>query len=162
AFIAAPRERTRHLNLQGRVFLHNYNHSADTTKSTLELIMTAPMVVANWINLQYYASMVNNRLWGSGNKVTHNVVGTFGIQQGNGGDLQAGLPLQSVHNGETWMHEPVRLSVLIEAPRSDIDAVIAKHESVRQLVENGWLHLFAIEEGNVILRKQPRVGWTMS
>ena len=160
AFIAAPRERTRHLNLGGRVFLHNYRHSADTTKSTLELIMTAPMVVANWINLQYYASTVNNRLWGSGNKVTHNVVGTFGIQQGNGGDLQAGLPLQSVHNGETWMHEPVRLSVLIEAPRTDIDAVIAKHESVRQLVENGWLHLFAIEdEGRVIVRRHSSESW---
>ena len=160
AFIAAPRERTRHLNLGGRVFLHNYNHSADTTKSTLELIMTAPMVVANWINLQYYASTVNNRLWGSGNKVTHNVVGTFGIQQGNGGDLQAGLPLQSVHNGERWMHEPVRLSVLIEAPRTDIDAVIAKHESVRQLVENGWLHLFAIEEeGRVIVKRELGSEW---
>jgi uncharacterized protein YbcC (UPF0753/DUF2309 family) len=160
AFIAAPRERTRQLNLGGRVFLHNYNHSADTTKSTLELIMTAPMVVANWINLQYYASTVNNRLWGSGNKVTHNVVGTFGIQQGNGGDLQAGLPLQSLHNGETWMHEPLRLSVFIEAPSSDIDAVITNHESVRQLVENGWLHLFAIEdEGRVILRRVGAGEW---
>lgn len=154
AFIAAPRERTRHLDLKGRVFLHNYHHAADTAKSTLELIMTAPMIVANWINLQYYASTVNHGLWGSGNKVIHNVVGTFGIQQGNGGDLQAGLPWQSVHNGETWMHEPVRLSVFLEAPRADIDAVIAKHENVRQLVENGWLHLFAIEEeGAVILRR---------
>jgi uncharacterized protein YbcC (UPF0753/DUF2309 family) len=154
AFIVAPRERTRSLNLQGRAFLHNYNHRTDTTKSTLELIMTAPMIVTNWINLQYYASTVNNRLWGSGNKVTHNVVGTFGIQQGNGGDLQSGLPLQSLHDGEKWMHEPLRLSVFIEAPRSDIESVIAKHESVRQLVENAWLHLFAIEdEGRLILRR---------
>ena len=160
AFIAAPRDRTKGLNLGGRVFLHNYNHDADTTKSTLELIMTAPMVVANWINMQYYASTVNNRLWGSGNKVTHNVVGTFGIQQGNGGDLQAGLPLQSVHDGEKWMHEPVRLSVFIEANRADIDAVITKHESVRQLVDNGWVHLFAIEdEGQTILRHLPGGGW---
>jgi len=154
AFIVAPRERTQSLNLQGRAFLHNYDHRTDTTKSTLELIMTAPMIVTNWINLQYYASTVNNRLWGSGNKVTHNVVGTFGIQQGNGGDLQSGLPLQSLHDGEKWMHEPLRLSVFIEAPRSDIEAVIAKHESVRQLVENAWLHLFAIEdEGRIILRR---------
>jgi uncharacterized protein YbcC (UPF0753/DUF2309 family) len=99
AFIAAPRERTRHLNLGGRVFLHNYRHSADTMKSTLELIMTAPMVVANWINLQYYASTVNNRLWGSGNKVTHNVVGTFGIQQGNGGEAEQGEQAEKGHGG---------------------------------------------------------------
>ena len=160
AFIVAPRDRTRSLNLQGRAFLHNYDHRSDTTKSTLELIMTAPMIVTNWINLQYYGSTVNNRLWGSGNKVTHNVVGTFGIQQGNGGDLQSGLPLQSLHDGEKWMHEPLRLSVFIEAPRSDIDAVIAKHESVRQLVENGWLHLFAIEdEGRIILRRSEGGMW---
>lgn len=160
AFIVAPRERTRSLNLQGRAFLHNYDHRADTTKSTLELIMTAPMIVTNWINMQYYASTVNNQLWGSGNKVTHNVVGTFGIQQGNGGDLQSGLPLQSVHNGETWMHEPLRLSVFIEAPRADIDAVITKHESVRQLVDNGWLHLFSIEEqGQLISKRQACDSW---
>lgn len=159
AFIAAPRERTKGLNLGGRVFLHNYNHASDTTKSTLELIMTAPMVVANWINMQYYASTVNNRLWGSGNKVTHNVVGTFGILQGNGGDLQAGLPLQSVHDGEKWMHEPVRLSVFIEADRSDLEAVIAKHESVRQLVNNGWVHLFAIEEEGSDILRYTQDGW---
>jgi uncharacterized protein YbcC (UPF0753/DUF2309 family) len=64
AFIVAPRERTYHLNLKGRVFLHNYIHAADTTKSTLELIMTAPMIVTNWINLQYYASTVNNQALG--------------------------------------------------------------------------------------------------
>ncbi|TDU72979.1 hypothetical protein EI77_01445 [Prosthecobacter fusiformis] len=160
AFIAAPRERTRSLNLHGRVFLHNYSHTDDSTKSTLELIMTAPMVVTNWINLQYYASTVNNRLWGSGNKVIHNVVGTFGIQQGNGGDLQTGLPLQSVHNGENWMHEPLRLSVFIEAPRGDIDMVIAKHEGVSQLVDNGWLHLFCIEDqGRLILKRQACGSW---
>jgi uncharacterized protein YbcC (UPF0753/DUF2309 family) len=103
---------------------------------------------------------VNNRFWGSGTKVTHNVVGTFGIQQGNGGDLRAGLPLQSVHNGEDWVHEPVRLSVFIESPREHMDQVLQKHESVRQLVENGWLHLFAIEqEGALILRRLADGSW---
>lgn len=160
AFIVAPRERTQGLNLQGRVFLHNYNHETDTTKSTLELIMTAPMIVTNWINLQYYASTVNNRLWGSGSKVTHNIVGTFGIQQGNGGDLRAGLPMQSLHNGETWMHEPLRLSVFIEAPCADIDAILTRHENVRHLVENGWLHLYSIQEkGKLIQRRKTDGTW---
>lgn len=154
AFIAAPRERTRGLDLKGRVFLHNYRHAEDTTLGTLELILTAPMVVASWINYQYFASTVNNAFWGSGTKVTHNVVGAFGIQQGNGGDLKLGLPLQSVHDGEKWVHEPLRLSVFIEAPVADLEAMIAKHEGVRQLFDNGWLHLFAIEdEGRRIQRR---------
>jgi uncharacterized protein YbcC (UPF0753/DUF2309 family) len=146
AFIAAPRERTKSLNLGGRAFLHNYDFRNDGDGSILELIMTAPMVVASWINLQYFASTVNNSQFGSGNKVIHNVVGTFGVWQGNGGDLQVGLPMQSVHNGRKWMHEPLRLSVFIEAPRHQIDQVIENHESVRNLLDHGWLHLIAIED----------------
>jgi uncharacterized protein YbcC (UPF0753/DUF2309 family) len=145
AFIAAPRERTRGLNLGGRTFLHNYDANLDADKSTLELIMVAPMIVASWINLQYYGSTVNNRLFGSGNKVLHNVVGTFGVWQGNGGDLQSGLPLQSVHDGTRWMHEPLRLNVFIEADRRAIESIIAKQAGVRELIENGWVNLFAMD-----------------
>jgi uncharacterized protein YbcC (UPF0753/DUF2309 family) len=160
AFIAAPRLRTKAAHLGGRVFLHNYDHRADTDDSTLELIMVAPMVVANWINLQYYASTVNNRVFGSGNKVTHNVVGTLGVCQGNGGDLQTGLPLQSVHDGTKWVHEPLRLHVFIEAPRNRIAGVLARHPDVRELVENGWLLLFAIEDaGEYYYRWQPGGRW---
>jgi uncharacterized protein YbcC (UPF0753/DUF2309 family) len=146
AFIAAPRARTKGLNLGGRTFLHNYEASRDPDKSTLELIMVAPMVVASWINLQYYGSTVDNRLFGSGNKVLHNVVGTFGVWQGNGGDLQPGLPLQSLHDGTRWVHEPLRLNVFIEAEPGDIQSVLAKQTGVRELVENGWVILFAMNE----------------
>jgi len=162
AFIAAPRERTQRLNLKGRVFLHDYSPDADPQKSTLELIMTAPMVVANWINLQYYASTVNNRIWGSGNKVTHNVVGTFGVQQGNGGDLQTGLPLQSVHNGHDWVHEPLRLSVIIEAARSDVFAVLQKHDHVRHLVEHEWLYLFVLEDSGRAIYQYRNQAWELT
>lgn len=160
AFIAAPRLRTQAANLGGRVFLHNYDHRADGDDSTLELIMVAPMVVANWINLQYYASTVNNAIFGSGNKVTHNVVGTIGVCQGNGGDLQTGLPLQSIHDGTKWVHEPLRLHVFIEAPHERIAAILAKHENVRHLVDNGWILLFAIEDdGQTLLRCLPGMNW---
>lgn len=146
AFVAAPRARTKAARFDGRVFLHTYDHRADPGDSTLELIMVAPMVVANWINLQYYASTVNNRAFGSGNKVLHNVVGTLGVCQGNGGDLQTGLPLQSLHDGTRWVHEPLRLHVFIEAPRERIAAILSRHDHVRQLVDHGWLLLFAIED----------------
>ena len=115
-FIAAPRERTRHVNLGGRAFLHDYDPAFNPLGSTSELIMTAPMVVASWINLQYFASTVDARRFGSGNKVISNVVGTLGVLQGNGGDLQTGLPYQSVHNGKNFVHDSLRLSIFIEAP----------------------------------------------
>jgi uncharacterized protein YbcC (UPF0753/DUF2309 family) len=93
--------------------------------------------------MQYYASTVDNARYGSGNKVLHNVVGgRLGVFEGNGGDLRIGLPLQSLHDGQRWMHTPQRLSVFIEAPRAGIEAVIAKHELVRQLLHHRWLFLF--------------------
>ena len=107
--------------------------------------MTAPMLVTNWINMQYYASTVDNRLYGSGNKVLHNVVGgRIGVFEGNGGDLRIGLPLQSLHDGHELRHIPLRLSVFIEAPQSSIGAIIQKHKIVRDLVHNQWIHLFQI------------------
>ncbi len=145
AFLIAPRTRSRGLDLQGRVFLHEYQSASDPNGSVLESIMTAPMLVTNWINMQYYASTVDNRQYGSGNKVLHNVVGgRLGVFEGNGGDLRIGLPLQSLHDGRTLRHTPLRLSVFIEARQSAISAIILKHEVVRNLVHNAWIHLFHI------------------
>ena len=145
-FLAAPRGRSRAANLHGRCFLHEYRAGLDPEGAVLEQIMTAPMIVAHWINMQYYASVVDPQRWGSGNKVLHNVVGgNIGVFEGNGGDLRIGLPLQSVHNGEKWMHDPLRLSVWLEAPQAFIDRVLARHDKVRQLVEGGWIHLLRID-----------------
>ena len=83
------------------------------------------------------ASTVDNFRYGSGNKVLHNVVsGHLCAFEGNGGDLRIGLPMQSLHDGERWVHAPLRLSVFIEAPRAAIEGVLRKHEKVRAPVDN--------------------------
>lgn len=162
-FIAAPRSRSQAIDLQGRCFLHDYDWRQDHDNRILELIMTAPMVVANWINLQYYASTVDNQRYGSGNKVLHNVVGGhIGVFEGNSGDLRIGLPMQSLHDGRQWVHTPLRLSVFIEAPRDRIDAVIAAHETVRQLVENRWLYLFRIDSDSNVVESWVQGEWHAS
>lgn len=158
AFIVAPRSRTRHLNLAGRAFLHDYAWQQDSRGDVLELIMTAPMIVAHWINLQYFASTVDPDRFGSGNKLLHNVAcGRIGVFEGNTGDLRIGLPRQSVHDGTRWMHTPLRLSVFIEAPRDMIENVLAQHSTVRQLIENEWLYLFRIGEPDI--ERWHAAGW---
>ncbi len=160
AFIVAPRQRTRHMDLGGRSFLHDYDWRLDTDLSVLTLIMTAPMVVTNWINMQYHASTVDNRRYGSGNKVLHNVVGgRIGVFEGNGGDLRIGLPMQSLHDGTTLRHPPLRLSVFIEAPRAGIDTVISAHAVVHDLVANGWLHMLRIEPTTGAVERWTGDGW---
>ena len=160
AFIVAPRSRSCHLNLAGRSFLHDYQWQRDPGFGVLELIMTAPMVVTNWINLQYHASTVDNPRYGSGNKVLHNVVGgNVGVFEGNGGDLRIGLPMQSLHDGENFRHTPLRLSVFIQAPQAPIDAIIAKHTTVRHLLDHEWLSVFRLADDEGVWRYVPGGQW---
>lgn len=147
SFIAAPRHRTRGLDLEGRAFLHSYNWKEDDGFAVLEQILTAPLIVAAWINLQYYASVVDPELFGAGNKTLHNVIGgNLGVWEGGAGDLRIGLPWQSVHDGEKFQHLAVRLHALIEAPTTALNAVIQKHKSIRDLVDHGWIHLLVMNE----------------
>ncbi|PLL10579.1 DUF2309 domain-containing protein [Tabrizicola sp. TH137] len=159
AFIAAPRAVTAGRDLGGRAFLHSYDWQADQGFGTLELILTAPVVVASWISLQYYGSSVAPGLFGGGNKLIHNVVGGIGVVEGNGGMLRPGLPLQAVHDGAALAHDPLRLSVMIEAPVEAMTAVLEAHPGVRALFDNGWLHLFALEGGLVAARYRPGLRW---
>jgi uncharacterized protein YbcC (UPF0753/DUF2309 family) len=152
AFIAAPRATTYGRDLGGRAFLHDYDWRADDGFRVLELILTAPVVVASWISLQYYGSVVAPEAFGGGNKLLHNVTGGIGVVEGNGGALRAGLPWQSVHDGERLAHEPLRLSVIVAAPREAIEAILARHPGVRALFENRWLHLFALDAAGGAMR----------
>ena len=163
AFVAAPRSRTAGRDLAGRAFLHDYDWKQDEGFGVLELILTAPVVVASWISLQYYGSTVAPDVFGAGNKLLHNVTGGIGVVEGNGGLLRAGLPWQSVHDGERLTHEPLRLSVLIEAPREAITGILERHPEVRALFDNRWLHLFALDdEGRMAWRYKSGSCWENS
>lgn len=143
SIIFAKRARTRGLDLKGRAFLHDYDASLDLEGKVLTSLMTAPMVVANWINLQYLGSVAAPETFGAGNKLLHSVVGgNIGVIEGNDPDLRIGLSHQSIHDGQHWRHEPVRLTVVIDAPRERIEDVLAKQPDVAGLVENRWLWLY--------------------
>lgn len=146
AFLVAPRSLSASVDLEGRCFLHSYDHAQDPDGAALEVILTAPMVVAQWINSQYLFSTLDNVAYGGGSKITKNVTGKIGIMQGNASDLMTGLPLQSVFaDDDTPYHAPQRLQTIVYAPRVSIDRIIAKHAILRTLFGNGWVGLSCIE-----------------
>ncbi|MEM7568282.1 MAG: DUF2309 domain-containing protein [Pseudomonadota bacterium] len=153
AFIAAPRARTRGKDLGGRSFLHNYTWQQDKDFSVLELIMTAPVVVGSWISLQYFGSVTAPEIFGGGNKLLHNVIGGLGVLEGNTGPMRAGLPWQSVHDGDKLMHDPLRLTVAIEAPCEAMSDILERHPGVRALFDNRWLHLIALDDKGQFSRR---------
>lgn len=146
AFIVAPRQFTKNIDLDGRCFLHSYQWEHDNEGALLETILTAPMVVAEWINTQYLFSTLDNVAFGSGSKITHNVVGKIGVMQGNGSDLMHGLPLQSVMSSdEKNYHLAQRLLTIVYAPKALVFAVIEKHSILQTLFFNEWVHLVVID-----------------
>lgn len=146
AFIVGPRTLTASTDLEGRCFLHSYDWRIDEDAKSLEIILTAPMVVAQWINCQYYFSTVDNEHYGSGNKITLNVTGKIGVMQGNASDLMAGLPWQSVMAAEGQpYHEPLRLMTVVMAPVARLATLIARNTILQRLFDNGWVALLVID-----------------
>jgi uncharacterized protein YbcC (UPF0753/DUF2309 family) len=145
AFVVGKRWLTRDLNLNGRCFLHCYDSDADSEGAVLEGIMTAPLVVTQWISMEYYFSAVDPWFYGAGSKVTHNVVSGVGVMHGAHSDLESGLPLQGVNDGSRHYHEPVRLVAVLQAPISRISAIIQKHELLQHIFHNQWIHLMAVD-----------------
>jgi uncharacterized protein len=163
AFIVAHRSLTRGLDLGGRVFLHSYDWRRDPRGTALEIIMTAPLIVGEWISMEHYFSTVDNRVYGSDTKVIHNVVGGIGVMLGSGGDIQTGLPLQTVMAGEARYHDPLRLLAVIEAPPGRIGEIIRRHHALQHLFDNGWVNLVALDplDGS-FLRYREGGGWEPS
>jgi uncharacterized protein YbcC (UPF0753/DUF2309 family) len=160
AMIIGPREMTRGVNLERRIFLHSYRPECDPDGSALETIMTAPLVVAQWINHQYYFSTIDQDRWGAGTKTIHNAIGTIGVLSGHSGDLKRGLPLQSVSVGNRDLHEPMRLSVLIQAPLDRIGTIISRNQVLRHLFDNNWITLTARNDHHGPWYRYSEYGWT--
>ena len=159
-FICGRRSLTSGTDLAGRAFLHSYDPMQDPDGSALEGILAAPLVVAEWISMQYYFSTVDNNVFGSGTKVRQTVVGGVGTVEGRRGDLKIGLPLQSVSDGTRWAHEPLRLLALVEAPVERIESVLARQPGVARLIEREWITVVACDpKTRAFLRRLPASGW---
>ncbi|MFO0775199.1 MAG: DUF2309 domain-containing protein [Nitrospiraceae bacterium] len=160
AIVIGRRDITKGLNLNGRVFLQSYDYRDDPTNRMLEVLMTGPQLVAQWINMEHYFSAVDNRVYGSGSKIYHNVVGRFGIMSGPWSDLRLGLAWQTVMNGDTPHHEPMRLLTIVEAPRAKITALIDRHDLLQHYYHNEWVHLVALDpEDGSLYRYDPSGAW---
>ncbi|QKJ61667.1 DUF2309 domain-containing protein [Flavobacterium sp. M31R6] len=164
-FIIGPRNLTKNHNLDGRCFLNSYNWETDAGGSALENIMQGPMTVTQWINNHYYFSTVDNEVFGGGSKITHNITGKFAVVQGNGGDIKMGLPLQSLRQSDKEMyHQPLRLSVIIQAPLTRVTEIVSRNENIKRLLDNQWIYLMVMNplEENTIYQYQKNLNWNLA
>ncbi|MGD8588768.1 MAG: DUF2309 domain-containing protein [Chromatiales bacterium] len=158
-FIIGRRSLTRSLGLDGRAFLHSYDYRVDRNRRLLENILTGPLVVGQWINMEHYFSAVDNERFGSGSKVYHNVAGRFGVMTGNLSDLRTGLPSQTVLDKGLPHHEPLRLITLIEAPFERAHAAVESVVAVKRLVRNGWIRLVVVDPETALTHAYDEGEW---
>ncbi|MGV8969784.1 MAG: DUF2309 domain-containing protein [Microbacteriaceae bacterium] len=162
AMIIGPRAMTRSVDLERRVFLHSYESDLDPTGTALETIMTAPLVVAQWINHQYYFSTLDPTRLGAGTKTVHNAIGTIGVLSGHSGDLRRGLPWQSVGVGTEIFHEPMRLTVVVQAPLETVGAIVSRNHVLRNLFDNDWITLTARDDTTAEWHTYTPYGWKLT
>jgi uncharacterized protein YbcC (UPF0753/DUF2309 family) len=159
SFIIGRRALTRQRHLEGRAFLHSYDYRIDPKGRLLEVILSGPLVVAQWINMEHYFSVVDNEAFGSGSKVYHNVTGRFGVITGNVSDLRTGLPAQTMLKGSEPYHEPMRLLTVIEAPVKLVEELLARLYKPRELVDNGWVRLLVLDPEQNTANLYDNGGW---
>jgi uncharacterized protein YbcC (UPF0753/DUF2309 family) len=143
---AGPRSSTQHVSFNNRMFLHSYDSSLDNENADLlTRLFDGPLVVGEWINLEHYFATVDNKVYGAGSKVYHNVVAKIGVYSGNYSDLKIGLPTQSVQvEGEAY-HEPVRLLTYMEAPLDTV-AKAVENSVAKPFILNEWIRPIVIDK----------------
>ena len=177
AIVVGPRSLTAGHDLHGRVFLQSYRPELDEDGSDLQQLLAAPVVVAQWITSQYWASLTDPERFGAGDKTTHNVVGDgstlSAVVSGARGDLRIGLPWQAVSpeapepagvgDGQ-WRgatrHQPQRLLVVVNASPDRIESAIESQPSFGRLVIGEWIAVSAVDpETGAIFSRLPQGGW---
>ncbi|MEA1879928.1 MAG: putative inorganic carbon transporter subunit DabA, partial [Campylobacterota bacterium] len=143
---AGPRDSCKHIAFNNRLFLHSYDSTIDNENADiLTRIFDGPLVVGEWINLEHYFSTTDNKAYGAGSKVYHNVVSKIGVYNGNYSDLKIGLPTQSVlEEGEAY-HEPVRLLTYMEAPLETVGKAV-ENSIAKEFILNEWIRPVIIDK----------------
>lgn len=145
ALIIGPRDFSKQADLARRTFLHSYEPSIDPEGTILDSIFKGPLLVAHWINSQYYFATVKPEQFSAGNKTIHNIIPGIGVMCGNLSDLKIGLPEQSVFYRQKCLHQPLRLFVVIVGNPLIVDKTIENNPAIKQLLNGGWISLKVVE-----------------
>jgi len=138
--VIGRRERTRGVFLDRRAFLVSYDPLQDDGEGTvLARLLAAVVPVVAGISLEYYFGRVDPVGYGCGTKLPHNVTALLGVMEGALSDLRTGLPWQMVE-----IHEPVRLTLVVEAGPELLARVVARDATLERLVRHRWLFLASL------------------
>jgi uncharacterized protein len=138
--VIGRRSLTAGLFLDRRTFLNSYDPTRDEDGELLTNILAAAIPVCAGINLEYFFSRLDPRVYGAKSKLPHNINGLLGVCNGIESDLLTGLPTQM-----TEIHDPIRLLIVVEqAPDVALKAV-KRNDLVFELIANEWVRYASVD-----------------
>jgi uncharacterized protein YbcC (UPF0753/DUF2309 family) len=140
SFVVGRRALTAGLFLDRRTFMNSYDPTRDPQGEGLTGILSAAVPVCAGINLEYFFSRLDPRVYGAGTKLPHNVNGLLGVCNGIEGDLLTGLPTQM-----TEIHDPVRLIVVVEQSPDVALKAARRNPAVFEFIENEWVRYCCLD-----------------
>jgi len=153
--IVGRRALTQGVFFDRRSFIISYDPATDPSGEVLERILLAVGPVGAGINLEYYFSTVDPKVFGADTKVPHNVTGLVGVMEGAHSDLRTGLPRQM-----TEVHEAMRLHLIVDAPPAIAGEIYGRQPAIQQLLDNEWVLLIVHDPATgEFLRFVPGVGF---
>ena len=139
--IVGRRCRTKGLFLDRRAFLASYDAATDDDEgAVLGKLLKTVIPTCAAVNLEYYFATMDPEVYGAGSKLRHSVVSMLGVTNGAFSDLCTGLPEEMVR-----LHEPVRLSCIIETTPKILTQLLAENAQLRRLFDNEWLFLATLD-----------------
>ncbi|MFZ4714490.1 MAG: putative inorganic carbon transporter subunit DabA [Bacteriovoracaceae bacterium] len=147
--ILGRRELTKNLFLDRRAFLVSYDPTIDDEEgSILSFLLAGSVPVGAGISLDYFFSHVDSDRYGCGSKLPLNLSSMIGVISGASSDLRLGLPRQSVD-----IHEPVRLTVIVEVDHEKLVRLVSKSPRQLLLVMNSWIFVFTIHPETKVIHQ---------
>jgi len=140
ACVIGRRGMTTGLSLNRRSFLVSYDPLQDPDGKWLAGILGAAIPVSGGINLDYFFSRIDNKVYGCESKLSLNVVGMVGVSHGVDDDIQTGLPSQMVE-----LHDPIRLLFMIDQDPSVVRRVIDGSPLLKSWVDNQWVRVSCVD-----------------
>jgi hypothetical protein len=63
------------------------------------------------------------------------------------------------HFGSDFIHEPLRLTAVIDAPQPAIDEIISRHDALAALVDTGWIQMHSLDADGDLWRRRGQDNW---
>jgi uncharacterized protein YbcC (UPF0753/DUF2309 family) len=140
------RETTRGFDFGRRAFLQSYDSKLDSRGENLIGILSAAIPVCGGINLDYFFSRVNNPFYGSGSKLSHNIVSLLALSNGTEDDLLTGIAQQM-----TELHDPQRIIFIVEAEEFKVNQIL-QDPQLGPWIKNFWVYFAFLDPDQSILK----------